>query len=114
MAPGKIDLSRSNFNGAKLIGADLSKGEFNRCEFRDADLSSANLRLSSLARSVLTGAKLTGADFTDAYLYKTGIAGADLSGVVGLQQEQLDSACGDQATKLPAGLKASPRWPCEE
>jgi len=36
----------------------------------------------------------------------------DLSATQGLVQAQLDSACGDKQTRLPAGLKPGASWPC--
>ena len=39
--------------------------------------------------------------------------GLDLSKATGLQQMQIDLACGDAKTKLPAGLKAPATWPCK-
>ena len=38
----------------------------------------------------------------------------DLSEVTGLTQMQLDMTCGDDKTKLPAGLTVPARWPCGE
>ena len=110
----KIEISRSEFIGAVLVNADMSKGEFSRCEFRDADLTGANLKLSNISRSGFTNSKLAGADLTSAYMYRSIITGVDLSAVNGLDQSQVDAACGDAATKLPAGLAPSANWPCEE
>jgi uncharacterized protein YjbI with pentapeptide repeats len=42
---------------------------------------------------------LQGADFTGANL-----SGADLSTAMGLTTRQLEDACGDEATALPAGV----------
>jgi hypothetical protein len=55
---------------------------------------------------------LKGTDMTDAYTYLAHFESADLSQVTGLTQEQLEAACGDDKTQLPAGLKAPEAWPC--
>jgi len=57
---------------------------------------------------------MAGADFTRAITYFTKLEDADLSEVIGLTQAQLDDACGDETTKLPAGLVASANWPCTD
>ncbi|OYX91377.1 MAG: hypothetical protein B7Y78_12300, partial [Caulobacter sp. 35-67-4] len=49
--------------------------------------------------AIFHGADLRGADFSGAVL-----GGADLSGARGLDQDQLDEACGDGSTRLPRGL----------
>jgi len=41
------------------------------------------------------------------------VIGADLSGVTGLTQAQLDLTCGDPATRLPPGLAPPASWPCK-
>jgi uncharacterized protein YjbI with pentapeptide repeats len=49
-----------------------------------------------------------------AYLYWARFEGTDLSLVKDLTQAQLDTACGDANTKLPAGLTVPKTWPCGE
>jgi uncharacterized protein YjbI with pentapeptide repeats len=73
----------------------MSYADFRSASFRKADLSGANL----------AHAKVDAADFTGADLSITSIRGTDLSRVLGLTQAQLDKACADSATKVPAGLK---------
>ena len=51
-------------------------------------------------------------DFTGAYVFQTRLEGVDLSAAVGLEQGQIDIACGDGATRLPAGLSSPAAWPC--
>lgn len=46
-------------------------------------------------------------DLSSANLANTDFTGANLSMVVGLIQEQVDRACLDEKTALPAGIKAS-------
>jgi hypothetical protein len=55
---------------------------------------------------------MAGADLTGAYTLLMQIKGTDLSRVTGLTQQQLDIACGDAETRLPARLARPPDWPC--
>jgi uncharacterized protein YjbI with pentapeptide repeats len=103
-----------NFEGANLSGADMTEGDFIRNNFANANLSGAVLVGATLPRSTFHGANLAGVSFQRAYLYWTRFEGTDLSQVKDLTQEQLDITCGDQNTKLPAGLNPPQRWPCGE
>jgi uncharacterized protein YjbI with pentapeptide repeats len=126
---------RSSFVGTDLTGANFTKSEMQRADFTDAILAGANFQKSELARAVFTGADLNGAvfsysnlaradlrgakfqtpiDFTYTYMYRTRIDGLNLSAATGLAQWQVDLACGDQQTKLPAGLTAHAEWPCTD
>jgi uncharacterized protein YjbI with pentapeptide repeats len=89
------DLTGANFDGANAYMMCMSYANFTNVTFRKTDLGGANL-----GHSNLTGADLTGADLTI-----TSIRGTDLSTARGLTQSQVDEACGDADTKLPAGLK---------
>lgn len=64
-----------------------------------ADPSGANLKFADLRRASLRGAKLQGAD-----LSFVEFQGAALTYALGLTHEQLDWACGDETTRLPARL----------
>jgi uncharacterized protein YjbI with pentapeptide repeats len=88
------DLHGADFDGADATLMCMSYANFSRATFRGTDLSGANL-----AHAILDGADLTGARMTI-----TSIKGTDLSAVKGLTQAQLDAACGDGETKVPAGL----------
>lgn len=100
------DLSNECVKGGNLTGANfdavtarymcMSLANFTDVTFRKADLTGANLGHSNLTRADLTGAKLS----------ITSIKGADLSTAKGLTQAQIDHACADADTKLPAGLVA--------
>jgi len=117
-------LTNSRFTSADLRRADLSEGEFNDSDFTRADLSSANargadftgaiLREARLPMANLDNAKLNGVDLRDsravdislegADLTDANLAGADFRSARGLTQAQLDTACGDAQTRLPARL----------
>jgi uncharacterized protein YjbI with pentapeptide repeats len=89
------DLHDANFDGADATLMCMSFANFTHASFRGAELSGANL----------AGAKLDGADLTGARTSITSFLGTDLRHVKGLTQAQLDVACGDDRTLLPAGLK---------
>jgi uncharacterized protein YjbI with pentapeptide repeats len=90
------NLTGANFDRVKAHYMCMSQANFTRVTFRGADLTGANLANSNLTDADLTGAKLE----------ITSLKGADLSRAKGLTQAQIDVACSDSATKLPAGLIA--------
>jgi len=107
------ELQRADFSGANLTGADFQKAELGRANFDKATITGTRFNLANLSRAQLAGAVYEGPiDLTDAFLFLTRIEGMDLSAAVGLDQWQVDLACGDAGTKLPAGLKPAPNWPC--
>lgn len=90
------NLEGADFSNVHAVLMCMSYANFTNVSFRDANLSGANL----------AHANLTGADFTGAVLAITSFKGTDLTKTKGLTQAQLDSACSDKDTKVPAGLKA--------
>lgn len=108
----KAELLRTDFAGADLSNAVMQKAELGRAFLADAVLDGADLRRAEIARAVFKGASLVGSDFTGAYTYLTHFEATDLSQTKGLVQQQLDIACGDAETKLPAGLEPPASWPC--
>ncbi|MEQ1951484.1 pentapeptide repeat-containing protein [Mesorhizobium sp. CN2-181] len=108
------ELQRADFTGANLTGVDFEKAELGRANFHDAVITGARFPMANLSRAKLYQAKFEGPlDFNGAFLFLTHIEGMDLSQATGLEQWQVDQACGDPATKLPGGLKASTDWPCD-
>ncbi len=105
-----LDLHRTNLRGANLRGAHLE----------GAGLWSTNLMSANLREAHLEGANLAGSSFLIANLYRNHLAGANLSGTyirgmdlskaLGLTQEQIDQANGDQGTHLPQGLNRPAWW----
>jgi uncharacterized protein YjbI with pentapeptide repeats len=89
------NLTGANFDGANATLMCMSFANFTNASFRGTELSGANL----------AGAKLDGADLTGAKTSITSFLGTDLTHVKGLTQAQLNVACSDAQTKLPAGLK---------
>ena len=90
------NLEGAKFDGARLVLMCMSYADFRGASFRDADLAGANL----------AHATVDDADFTGADLSIASIRGTDLSRATGLTQAQLDRACADSETKVPAGLTA--------
>jgi len=82
------------FDNAKLVLMCMSYADFKGASFKGADMAGANL----------AHANVDGADFTGAILSITSIKGTDMRNARGLTQEQINGACGDADTKLPAGL----------
>lgn len=108
------ELQRANFSGAKLTGVDFEKAELGRANFQKAVLTGTRFTLANLSRADLTGAIFEGPiTFDRAFMYLTRIQGMDLSAAVGLQQSQIELACGDASTKLPSGLTVPTSWPCD-
>ncbi|HSS13409.1 MAG TPA: pentapeptide repeat-containing protein [Rhizomicrobium sp.] len=89
------DLHGADFTGADATLMCMSFANFTNVRFRDTELSGANM----------AGAKMDGADLTGAKTSITSFLGTDLRHVKGLTQAQLNVACSDSKTKLPAGLK---------
>lgn len=107
------ELQRANFGDAKLTGANFEKAELGRADFDKAVLTGVRFSLANLSRADLSQATFGGPlVFDHAFMYLTRIEGLDLSAAQGLEQAQIDLACGDANTKLPAGLKAPAGWPC--
>jgi len=89
------DLHGTNFDGANATLMCMSYANFSGATFRGTNLSGANL----------AHARLDGADLTAAQMTITSIKGTDLTRARGLTQKQLDTACGDAETKVPAGMR---------
>lgn len=85
-------LTEANLPNAKFAEANLSRADLTRAIFTNTDFNGARFD-----QTILSDAVLDGADFS----------GADLSTSQGLQQAQLDTACGDMRTRLPIGLSVS-------
>jgi uncharacterized protein YjbI with pentapeptide repeats len=103
-------LEGSNLSGAHLQGAHLWKAHLqgahlSEAHLEDAGLGGANLEDAHLRKAHVRGTKLQGAR-----LWRAHLDGVDLQGAVGLTQEQLDTAFGDDRTLLPEGLTRPAHW----
>jgi uncharacterized protein YjbI with pentapeptide repeats len=109
----RAGLQRANFSQARLTGANFEKAELGRANFNGAVMTGTKFSQANLARADLTLTIFEGPiEFDSAFMYLTRIEGLDLSAASGLRQTQIGLACGDAATKLPAGLYAPGNWPC--
>ena len=107
------ELQRADFSGANLADSNFQKAELGRAIFTGAEFSDNVFAFANLARADFRKASIAGSlDFSNAYMFLTRIDGEDLSSAKGLQQAQIDLACGDGDTKLPEGLKPPQTWPC--
>ncbi len=109
-----IEARGLNLTGARIRQADLSLATLNRARFSRADLrdveayggvfSGASFVGADLTNSSWVGAYLEAADFSGATLSGANFSGAQLARARGLTQRQLNTACGDASTTLPARL----------
>ena len=108
------DLPGIDVSGARLRQAHLALATMNRARFDGANMSVANLfgarftgasfRNVDFTRATLVGAHFGSADMTGAVLTGANLSGAEFPHARGLTQSQLNGACGDEETVLPAGL----------
>jgi uncharacterized protein YjbI with pentapeptide repeats len=130
----RIEGYRTDFSGIAADGASFESAELQRSNFKDAGLSNVNFTKADLGRSQFDGAEIGGSrfslanlaradfraatfsqpvDFDGAFFFLTRIEDADLAASTGLVQWQVDMACGNDGTVLPAGLKKPAHWPCK-
>ena len=104
---------RDAISGATLRGADLryanAEGAFMaKAIMRGASMDGINLRNANLEEADLHQAALRGAILDGANLTRAILRGSDLRETNGLTQAQLDSACADEHTRIPAHLTVVP------
>lgn len=90
-------LLMADFEDASLVGASLDAAILHVVNLNSADLTSATLTNATLIGAQLRQAILENTDFSNAKLYNVDIEGAiltetDLTNVIGLTQQQLNSA----------------------
>ena len=100
----KASLPLSRFDKANLEEANLVAADLGGSNFTEANLTRANLQEAILRDAVLVKADLSGARLDAADIRGADLRGAILTSAVGLTQSQLDTACVDEQTKLPAEL----------
>lgn len=111
----------ANLNGSRLYSAILIDANFETADLRNAnlfgasarraDFRSANLRGANLSKANLSGARLGLADLSNANLKDADLSGTNFDSVLGLTQEQLNSACarpGNPPIKLPRTSREEP------
>jgi uncharacterized protein YjbI with pentapeptide repeats len=107
----EADLKWANIEGTYLIFAELQKARLDGVRgqgaiFAHAQLQGATFEGAHLQRAGFPHAQLQGATFEGAHLQ-----GAYLQLAENLTQERIDTACLDDDTTLPAGLKKPPPCP---
>lgn len=110
---GNAEMQRVRFHNAKLANTDFTKADLGRAQFDGADITGSRFALANLARADFRETTFDAAlDFDRAFVFLARFEGVDLSDATGLTQSQLDIACGDDSTGLPAGLTRPSGWPC--
>ena len=94
---GQIGRAKS---GASCPGCNLFQADFGGAAMRGRNFAHARLRQADLSLSTMNGANFSGAKLSGA-----NFSGAQLDRARGLSQGQLNAACGDAETDLPAGLR---------
>jgi hypothetical protein len=119
----KTDLRKAYLRGTRLEGASLRGATLEDALLNDACLQEAWLQGACLRRvkmnkatnlmgAVLDDSEVQNLDlkFGAADLEKAEIKGVDLRGVIGLTQDQIDSAIGDDSTMIPDNLYRPESW----
>ena len=99
-----LDLPGIDVSGARLRQASLALATMNGAHFDGTDLSVANMFGGRFTSASFRNANLTRANLVGAYLHSADLSGAELGTTRNLTQAQLNTACGDASTELPAGL----------
>ena len=105
-----VDCVGCNLKGADLSSTCVKEHDLHGANFDGANaslmcMSFANFTNASFRGTELSGAKMDGANLTGAKTSITSFLGTDLTKTKGLTQAQLNIACSDDKTKMPAGLK---------
>ena len=115
-------LSEAHLAGAYFMGTNLSNAILSGADLSGADLSRANLKGADLSNAILSEADIGGADLSGAHIGKAhfsegtifwdaDIRGADFSKTdPRTMRRHLESARGDETTRLPPGLKPDELW----
>ena len=112
---GNKVLKSRNLAGARLRQSDMSLSVLNYSNMSRADLRDVNgygalftgvsFAGADMTNATMVGAYLEGANFRGAKLSGVNFSGAEMERAIGLNQRQLDAACGDEKTTLPRGLR---------
>jgi hypothetical protein len=107
--------SGARMAGLYLAGADLTnlfayESDLTKAMLQGANLSGAIFFSAIFDDAVLDGISAFFANFRLARLDNASLDGASLGDAQGLEQVQIDSAQGDERTKLPPGMERPARW----
>lgn len=103
-----VQFSGASFRHARLTDTMAMRSVFYRADLIGMVAERASFRKARFDESLMIGVVLHETDVTGATFIFTDLTGADLSTVAGLTQEQLNPACGNAKTRLPAGLNVQP------
>ena len=111
----KAILMSADLSGAILFRANLSGADLNSANLSNTTLASANLSRTTLAYVNLSKAELSEANLSDAIFTRVNLTGANLSGVTGLTQSQLNRSCAipDKPPRLDNAFDAETGKPLE-
>lgn len=109
-------LIATDLSNAELHGANLSNAELDGANLSNAKLRGANLSNAELSNADLSNADLSNVNLSNANLDSANLSNVDLTTTENISQAQVADACGDEHTKLPAGLtiKSCPKEPATE
>jgi len=100
-------LVAADFSEADLRWADFSWAVLSEARFNEANLLEADFTEATLAASDFTRANVAGANFEHANLEDVRFNGVDLSQVLNLTPEQVESTEIDKATQFPPYLEVT-------
>ena len=106
-----VNLFGTQFQGANLGEARLQGAYLVKAQLQGVNLFGTQLQGADLREAQLQGAYLREAQLQEADLGETQLQGADLRETQNLTQAQIDTACLDEHTQLPAGLTRPPPCP---
>ena len=96
------NLSYAYLNDVNLAGANLTGANLTGANLTGAHLDGANLDGADLRGTRLNDADLSSANLSHAQLNDADLSGARLRNAMGLEQTQLDRACGTDARLAPS------------
>ncbi len=126
-----INLSKTDLQGAIFSGGNLQNAYFSRAKLQKTIFSGTNLKNAQFVKAELQNAlliektNLQNADFSQAHLqgvsfskanledakfHQADLRDTELSQAKNLNQQQIQSAIGDERTRLPHGMKPPKHW----
>ena len=105
----RAQMERANLRGALMEGADLREAQMEGAVLRGAQMDGADLSRAQMEGADLRDAQMRSVKWAGASIGASQVHAADLTGAIGLTQDQLASVIGNTDTKLPPGLYV---WSC--
>jgi uncharacterized protein YjbI with pentapeptide repeats len=98
------DLVFARARWARLTSAKLTNASLSYADLRNTELTDADLRGADMSNADLRGADLRGANLDDADLSDANLSDVDLRVTTSALVKGLNTACGNENTKLPEGF----------